>query len=96
MAVPTLSALFTIKTEEIDKEVAKISAGVYALDATSDSGFTFSYVGRSDDNVAKRLNANSITRSSPRIISTIPTGRTDQDGNALVARRLISSQRIST
>ena len=55
MASPTLSSLIVLKTEEIDKEVTKKSAGVYALDATSERGFTFSYVGRSDDNVAGRL-----------------------------------------
>jgi hypothetical protein len=55
MAAPTLSSLIVLKTEEIDKEAARTSAGVYALDATRDPGFTFSYVGRSDTDVAGRL-----------------------------------------
>lgn len=55
MASPTLSSLIILKAEDIDKEIARTSAGVYALDATTDSGFTFSYVGRSDTDVAGRL-----------------------------------------
>jgi hypothetical protein len=55
MASPTLSSLITLKTEEINREVAKTSAGVYALDATIQAVFTFSYVGRSDNDVAGRL-----------------------------------------
>ena len=55
MASPTLSSMITLKAEDIDKEVAKNSAGVYALDATTTPGFTFSYVGRSESDVAGRL-----------------------------------------
>jgi hypothetical protein len=55
MPSPTLSSLFSLTDDEINSQVTKTSAGVYALDATSSGGFTVSYVGRSDTDLKKRL-----------------------------------------
>lgn len=55
MPSPTLSSLFALNNTNIDEQIKRESAGVYALDATSDPTFTYSYVGRSDDDVGGRL-----------------------------------------
>jgi len=56
MAVPKLVGAFPLTQESINKNVASVSAGVYALGkANSDRKFPVQRTGRSDDDVAGRL-----------------------------------------
>lgn len=55
MAAPKLSSLLSLTDANIDSEVASGWSGVYALDATDKPLFVYSYVGRSDSDVNKRL-----------------------------------------
>jgi|SRR5208282_192051 len=50
-----LKGPFKLTHAGIDKEVTKISPGVYALGEVKNDTFTILYVGRADDDVAKRL-----------------------------------------
>ncbi len=50
-----LKGPYNLTTEVIDASVTLKSAGAYALGKTKADGFYISYVGRSDDNVNKRL-----------------------------------------
>ena len=52
---PTLSNVMPLNDSKINEEIKRTSAGVYALDATSSGPFTYSYVGRSDTDLNKRL-----------------------------------------
>lgn len=55
MPSPTLSATFALTDVRIDEKVDRVSAGVYALDGTSNPGFVYSYIGRSDSDLNSRL-----------------------------------------
>lgn len=57
MASLNMKGPYELTTEKIDEKVTKTSAGNYALGRLSDASFPFSYVGRSDDDVNKRLKA---------------------------------------
>jgi len=57
MPTLTMKGPYKLTTEKIDEVVTKTSAGNYALGCVSDSSFHFWYVGRSDDDVNKRLKA---------------------------------------
>ena len=51
-----LKGPFALTEEEINREISQTSAGVYALDQNHDTGpFRITYVGRSDDDLNKRL-----------------------------------------
>lgn len=49
------SKLHSLNNAEIETHVADVSIGVYILDKYQAGPFTTHYVGRSDDDVAKRL-----------------------------------------
>lgn len=49
------SDLLTLSNSEVDLHIRLSSPGVYLLDRTTTGGFTINYVGRADDNVARRL-----------------------------------------
>lgn len=55
MASLNMNGPYELTYEKIDKEVTKISAGNYALGYISNEVFYIKYVGRSDDNINKRL-----------------------------------------
>jgi hypothetical protein len=55
MSSPDLSNLYQLTNQKIENQVTETSAGVYALDASSSANFVYSYVGRSDTDVAGRL-----------------------------------------
>jgi hypothetical protein len=50
-----LSGPYSLTTREVSRIVSKVSAGAYALGSTKDGVFHIYYVGRSDGDVAKRL-----------------------------------------
>ena len=50
-----LSGPYSLTKQSIDKNVTRTSPGAYALGKTSANTFHISYVGRSDDDVADRL-----------------------------------------
>jgi hypothetical protein len=53
--VPTLSGMLSLTHAVIDAQVKYVSPGVYVLDGTSAGPWTNSYVGRSDNDLNKRL-----------------------------------------
>jgi hypothetical protein len=55
MPATGLRGPYTLDSETIDKEVTRTSAGAYALGKVNDNTFYVSYVGRSDDNINRRL-----------------------------------------
>lgn len=55
MALPNLTGPYYLTTDGVNKSVTRTSAGVYALGKLSDGVFYIGYVGRSDDDVNKRL-----------------------------------------
>lgn len=55
MPSPTLSDVFSLTDARINEKVNRVSAGVYALDATSNPAFVYSYIGRSDSDLNSRL-----------------------------------------
>jgi hypothetical protein len=55
MANSGLRGPFPLTHTGIDAQVTKVSPGAYALGKTEDDKFKISYVGRADDDVAKRL-----------------------------------------
>ena len=50
-----MANFYKLDSTTIDQVITKKSPGVYALDRTTTPGFTVNYVGRADDDVAKRL-----------------------------------------
>jgi len=50
-----MAGFYKLDSATIDQTVTTKSPGVYALDRTITPGFTVNYVGRADDDVAKRL-----------------------------------------
>jgi hypothetical protein len=55
MAAPSLSGPFTLDKNGINNAVTQTSAGVYALGYTGGSTFYIQRVGRSDDDLNRRL-----------------------------------------
>lgn len=55
MAKLNMNGSYELSNEKIDQNVIKTSAGNYALGHTKDSSFIVKYVGRSDDDLNKRL-----------------------------------------
>jgi hypothetical protein len=49
------SDLLRLSNSEVESHVRLSSPGVYALDRTTTRGFTVNYVGRADDDLARRL-----------------------------------------
>lgn len=50
-----MADFYKLDSTTIDQVITWKSAGVYALDRTTTAGFTVNYIGRADDDVAKRL-----------------------------------------
>jgi hypothetical protein len=50
-----MANFYKLDSTTIDQVVTQKSPGVYALDRTTTPGFTVNYVGRADDDVARRL-----------------------------------------
>lgn len=50
-----MANFYKLDSATIDSTVTVTSPGVYALDRTTTPGFTMNYVGRADDDLAKRL-----------------------------------------
>ena len=55
MAKLNMTGTFILSNEEIDKRVTKTSAGNYALGRVENNTFYVKYVGRSDNDLNKRL-----------------------------------------
>lgn len=55
MANLNMNGPFELKTDVIEEEISKKSAGNYALGRSEDGTFIVNYVGRSDSNVKGRL-----------------------------------------
>ena len=55
MASLNMEGPYTLTREKVDEEVTKTSLGNYALGYVDDDTFYVCYVGRSDDDVNKRL-----------------------------------------
>ena len=55
MATTGLDGPYTLSREKIDSVVTRTSPGAYALGEMKDNTFYISYVGRSDDDVNRRL-----------------------------------------
>ena len=55
MALLNMNGPYSLNREEIDKQVTQKSAGNYALGKVSDKVFIVNYVGRSDEDLNKRL-----------------------------------------
>jgi hypothetical protein len=52
-----MADFYVLTPAGVDAYVTLTSPGVYALDRTTNPGFTTNYVGRADDDVARRLKA---------------------------------------
>ena len=50
-----MASFYKLDSATIDQTVSQKSPGIYALDRTITPGFKVNYIGRADDDVAKRL-----------------------------------------
>lgn len=50
-----MANFYKLDSDAIDLAVTQKSPGVYALDRTTSPGFKVNYIGRADDDVARRL-----------------------------------------
>lgn len=66
MATLGMDGPYKLDTKTIDKQVARASAGNYALGSDGDGRFRVNYVGRSDSDVGSRLKSWVGTSSQPQ------------------------------